>query len=77
VPVYGYYDFQNPPYMASRQMLIAWIATAGTSLSPYRVRLGTATVVSTYVYQRPPLYQVNPSNPRAWYSRIRPLNFFK
>jgi hypothetical protein len=31
---YGYFDFQNPPYMASRQMLITRIALVGTSLSP-------------------------------------------
>jgi hypothetical protein len=34
VPVYGYYVFQNPPYMASRQLLIPRIASAGTSFSP-------------------------------------------
>jgi hypothetical protein len=34
VPVYGYYDFQNHPYMASRQLLIARITAAGTSFSP-------------------------------------------
>jgi hypothetical protein len=32
--VYGYHNFQNPPYKASRQLLIARIATAGTSLNP-------------------------------------------
>jgi hypothetical protein len=31
---YGYYDFQNPPYMASRQLMIMRIADAGTSFSP-------------------------------------------
>jgi hypothetical protein len=31
--VYGYYDFPKPPYMASRQLLIMRIATAGTSFS--------------------------------------------
>jgi hypothetical protein len=30
--------FQNPPYMASRQLLIPRIATAGTSLSPLPCR---------------------------------------
>jgi hypothetical protein len=34
VPVYGYYAFQNPPYVASRQLLIARIVAAGTSFSP-------------------------------------------
>jgi hypothetical protein len=34
VPVYGYYVFQNPPYKASRQLLIPRIATVGTSFSP-------------------------------------------
>jgi hypothetical protein len=32
--VCGYCDFLNPPYMASRQLPIAWIATTGTSFSP-------------------------------------------
>jgi hypothetical protein len=31
---YEYYDFQNPPYMASRQLLITRIAAAGTSFGP-------------------------------------------
>jgi hypothetical protein len=31
---YGYYDFQNPPYMASRQLTITRIAAPGTSFSP-------------------------------------------
>jgi hypothetical protein len=31
---YGYFDFQNPPYMASRQLLITRIIAAGTSFSP-------------------------------------------
>jgi hypothetical protein len=26
--------FQNPPYMAARQLLIPWIAAVGTSFSP-------------------------------------------
>jgi hypothetical protein len=30
----GYYDFKNPPFMASRQLLITPIAAAGTSFSP-------------------------------------------
>jgi hypothetical protein len=30
---YGYYDFQNPPYMASRQMLITRIVGAGNVFS--------------------------------------------
>ena len=34
MPVYGYYIFQNPPYMASRQLLIPRIAAVGTSFSP-------------------------------------------
>ena len=34
MPVYGYYVFQNPPYRASRQLLIPRIAAVGTSLSP-------------------------------------------
>jgi hypothetical protein len=34
VPVYGYYVFQNPPYMASRLLLIPRIAAVGTSFSP-------------------------------------------
>jgi hypothetical protein len=34
VPVHGYYIFQNPPYTASRQLLIPWIAAVGTSFSP-------------------------------------------
>ena len=34
MPVYGYYVFQNPPYRASRQLLIPRIAAAGTSFSP-------------------------------------------
>jgi hypothetical protein len=29
----GYYDFQNPPYIASRQLVITQIATAGSSFS--------------------------------------------
>jgi hypothetical protein len=33
VLMYDYYDFENPPYMASRQRLIARIAVGGTSLS--------------------------------------------
>jgi hypothetical protein len=32
--VYGYFNFQNPPYMASRQLLISRIAGAGSSFSP-------------------------------------------
>jgi hypothetical protein len=32
--VHGYYDFQNPPYMASRQLLITQIAAASTSFRP-------------------------------------------
>jgi hypothetical protein len=32
--VYGYYVFQNPPYKASRQLLIPRIAAIGTSISP-------------------------------------------
>ena len=32
--VYGYYVFQNPPYRASRQLLIPRIAAAGTSFGP-------------------------------------------
>jgi hypothetical protein len=32
--VYGYYVFQNPPYKASRQLLIPRIANFGTSFSP-------------------------------------------
>jgi hypothetical protein len=39
VLVYGYYVFQNPPYMASRQLLIPRIAAVGTS----RAKPGTAT----------------------------------
>jgi hypothetical protein len=31
VLVWGYYVFQNPPYMASRQLLISRIAAACTS----------------------------------------------
>jgi hypothetical protein len=34
VPVYGYSVFQNPPYMASRQLLIPRIAVVGISFSP-------------------------------------------
>jgi hypothetical protein len=34
VLVYGYSVFQNPPYMASRQLLIPRIAAFSTSLSP-------------------------------------------
>jgi hypothetical protein len=35
VMVYGYYAFfQNPPYMASRQLPILRIAPVGTSFSP-------------------------------------------
>jgi hypothetical protein len=34
VPEYGYYDFQNPLYMDSRQLQITRIAAAGTSFSP-------------------------------------------
>jgi hypothetical protein len=34
VAVYGYYVFPNPPYRASRQLLIARIAAVGTSFSP-------------------------------------------
>jgi hypothetical protein len=34
VPVYGHYVVPNPPYMASRQLLIPRIATVGTSFSP-------------------------------------------
>jgi hypothetical protein len=34
VLVYGYYVFQNPPYMASRQLLIPRIAVVGTSFIP-------------------------------------------
>jgi hypothetical protein len=34
VLVYGYFDFQNPPYKASRQLLILRIAAAGTWFSP-------------------------------------------
>jgi hypothetical protein len=47
---YGYYDFQNPPYMALRQQLITWMAATGTSFSPlpaYRARHGTATMLPT------------------------------
>jgi hypothetical protein len=32
--VYGYSVFQNPPYRASRQLLIPRIAAVGTSFSP-------------------------------------------
>jgi hypothetical protein len=31
---YGYYVFQNPPYLASRQLIITRIAVTGTSFSP-------------------------------------------
>jgi hypothetical protein len=31
---WGYYVFQNPPYMASRQLMITRIAASGTSFSP-------------------------------------------
>jgi hypothetical protein len=41
--VYGYYDFQNSPLMASRQLLIPRIATASTSFSPYRAKPSTVT----------------------------------
>jgi hypothetical protein len=34
VLVYGYYVFQNPSYMAFRQLLILRIAAVGTSFSP-------------------------------------------
>jgi hypothetical protein len=34
VLVYGYFDFQNPSYKASRQLMITRIAAAGTSFSP-------------------------------------------
>jgi hypothetical protein len=34
VQVYGYYVFQNPPYMASGQPLISRITYVGTSFSP-------------------------------------------
>jgi hypothetical protein len=34
VMAYGYYDFPNPPYMTSRQLLITRIAAAGTPLGP-------------------------------------------
>jgi hypothetical protein len=32
--VYGYYLFQNPPYMAFRQLIIPRIAAVSTSFSP-------------------------------------------
>jgi hypothetical protein len=32
--VYGYYVFQNPPYRASRQLMIPPITAVGTSFSP-------------------------------------------
>jgi hypothetical protein len=31
---FGYYDFPNPPYKASRQLLITRISAAGTSFNP-------------------------------------------
>jgi hypothetical protein len=31
---YGYFAFQNPPYRASRQLLITRIVATGTSFSP-------------------------------------------
>jgi hypothetical protein len=34
VLVHGYYVFQNPPYMAFRQLLIPRIAAVGTLFSP-------------------------------------------
>jgi hypothetical protein len=34
VLVYGYFDFQNLPYMASRQLMIPRIGVAGNSFSP-------------------------------------------
>jgi hypothetical protein len=34
VLVCGYFDFQNPPYITSRQLLIPRIADAGTSFVP-------------------------------------------
>jgi hypothetical protein len=34
VPVYGYYVFPNPPYRASRQLLIPRIAAVGIAFSP-------------------------------------------
>jgi hypothetical protein len=40
---YGYNDFQNPPCMASRRLLITRLAAAGTSFSPYRAKFGTTT----------------------------------
>jgi hypothetical protein len=44
---YGYFDFQNPPYMASRQMLITRIAAAGTSCSPLPCQAWHGYMVTT------------------------------
>jgi hypothetical protein len=41
--VYGYYVFQNPPYMASRQLLIPRIAAIGTSFSSLPCQAWPAT----------------------------------
>jgi hypothetical protein len=40
--VYGYYNFQNPPYWAFRKLVIPRIAAAGTSFSslPCQARHG-------------------------------------
>jgi hypothetical protein len=37
--VYGYFDFQIPPYIASRHLLIPRIAATGTSFSPLPCQL--------------------------------------
>jgi hypothetical protein len=37
---HGYFDFHNPPYMASRQLLIIRIPAAGTSFSPLPCQAG-------------------------------------
>jgi hypothetical protein len=44
---YGNYDFQNPPYMASRKLLITRSAASGIPrLAPYRAKPSTATWLS-------------------------------
>jgi hypothetical protein len=47
---YGYYDFQNPPYMASRQLKVTRIVAAGTSSSPTTV----LSIARLHGYQRQP-----------------------
>jgi hypothetical protein len=87
VLVYGYFDFRNPPYMASRQLMIPRIAAAGTSFSPLpcqawhgymvisahrvEIEVGADGLASTPPPGPPPLRRQRAPPPRLYPSRIQ------